>query len=173
MDHLLTQQRVKCGPLIDPTVPQFFKNLIFTTATSKMKVRNSTTGSFFGATSRAHFLPPKSGTIPNSLRGTHSNTNFLFALCFPYLGLIGVLFWRNSKLIESQVGQPMVQFLAFSNLGVSFSNMTWFDFIIWPLFCSLVFFHSSMLSFILSCFVCVIMLPRNTQKKGEKRERKK
>ena len=94
------------------SLPPFFENLTFTAARSKMKVRNCTTAELFSVPPQGAFLPPQSGAVSNSQGGTISN--FHFALCFPYLGLIGASEKQNINWKSGgHVGGTVSNFLKF------------------------------------------------------------
>ena len=93
-------------------------------ATSKVKFRNCTTRKLFSGAPQGCILPPprESGTVPNSLGGTFSN--FIFALCFPICETSCGFFGFSKDELKTQVGTSVVQFVAFSYLGVWFSYIT-------------------------------------------------
>ena len=160
------------------------KEYIFTAATSKMRARNCTTRELFLYHLRGAFLPPKSGTVPDSLGGTVPGS--LFALCFPIFGTNCAFLGLSWKLIEKpggHIGGTVSGFLQIVCLW--FSNITCFFVFCKPFLGSLVScsFCVSFFPLFLLCCSCLVMMYHiwlicsayeDTQNnKEEKEERKK
>ena len=91
-------------------------------ATSKMKVRNCTTGELFCVPPQGSIFPPKEVQFLTLFVVQFLALFSRFVFFFPIFGSnCEFLFFKELK---SQVGTSVVQLVPFSNLGVSFSNIT-------------------------------------------------
>ena len=99
------------------SVPPFIENCISTAATSKMRARNCAIGELFSVPPQGCICAPQKWYSSNSPGGTVPGS--LFTLCFSNIGTNSAFFWLFQKK-EKHIGgtASVVQFVAFSNLGV-------------------------------------------------------